>query len=921
VGAVLSGGKPVPHRQNDLAAATSEAGKPPSQDEHLGDIAQKSLDFFEEAAGAAREALGEERRPGMNVLAVVNTLTAEKAVHNLEGMNEARRRELLVLSTEPAIARIVAEDEYGKRKTYFISRATPHTKPRDGSAAASYRAPIGRLAALPVGGDLDVRTPAGVANMAVVERALLRPAHRDGEWDSVNSALQGETYGPLTITSFREFLRLRGITADEADLLEAALAEDRAAGIVAEGLRRNAITKMELRDQAVLDQYQDEIFRLPLDSRLVILGPPGTGKTTTLIKRLGLKLDHEYLTDEEKDLVATTAAGSAGHGRSWIMFTPTDLLRQYVKEAFARENIAASDEHISTWDDFRRDAARHRFGILRSGTGGGIFVMKDDALSLQGATLALQREWFADFDRWQSEYFWNDLRTNAQVLSVHKDSGISRLGARLLETLPGTLSGTNANAFPALAAMADEVQALIARLRTSTDATIRTAIGQELKKDKAFLNQLADFVATLADTEEGEDEDGEGEEDRRPIRVGKDAAVDALMRAIRGKARAKAVGRALNRETRNGRIIEWLGEDRGLPDSELLPIGESIQVQSAARRFVSPLQRYYSGLPGRYRRYRRARQAEGRWYSTGDFPASDVHPLEVDLMLLALLKAGRSMLGERRIARAFAQGEYRPLAPIRELYRTQVVVDEATDFSPIQLACMAQLSDPAANAFVACGDFNQRITSWGSRSDADLKWVYPDFEIRAITVTYRHSRQLNELARSIAQLSVPDTPEAQLPPRTDNDGFKPVLATDIGDHAAIGTWLSARIEEIERLSKVLPPIAVLVSNEEEVIPLADYLNGVLRGKNIRAVPCSRGQLAGQDNDVRVFDVSHIKGLEFEAVFFVGLDRLAQRYPDLFEKYLYVGATRAAMFLGMTTSAATLPDKMRAIEDHFGLKWP
>jgi DNA helicase IV len=79
--------------------------------------------------------------------------------------------------------------------------------------------------------------------------------------------------------------------------------------------------------------------------------------------------------------------------------------------------------------------------------------------------------------------------------------------------------------------------------------------------------------------------------------------------------------------------------------------------------------------------------------------------------------------------------------------------------------------------------------------------------------------------------------------------------------------------------------------------------------------------AGQDNDVRVFDVQHIKGLEFEAVFFVGLDRLAKRYPDLFEKYLYVGATRAAMFLGMTTAEATLPDKMRAIEDHFGLKWP
>jgi len=62
---------------------------------------------------------------------------------------------------------------------------------------------------------------------------------------------------------------------------------------------------------------------------------------------------------------------------------------------------------------------------------------------------------------------------------------------------------------------------------------------------------------------------------------------------------------------------------------------------------------------------------------------------------------------------------------------------------------------------------------------------------------------------------------------------------------------------------------------------------------------SWGQTVGQDNDVRVFDVQHIKGLEFEAVFFVDVDELAERLPTLFDRYLYVGATRAATYLGLT----------------------
>jgi hypothetical protein len=118
----------------------------------------------------------------------------------------------------------------------------------------------------------------------------------------------------------------------------------------------------------------------------------------------------------------------------------------------------------------------------------------------------------------------------------------------------------------------------------------------------------------------------------------------------------------------------------------------------------------------------------------------------------------------------------------------------------------------------------------------------------------------------------------------------------------------------------MPSIAVLVNGEEFVGPLATELDTMLRSLNVRAVPCRDGQAVGQDTDVRVFDVQPIKGLEFEAVFFVGIDELAEGAPRLFDKYLYVGATRARTYLGLTCSGNALPEKIAKLEDQFVRDW-
>ena len=879
-------------------------------------VAKNTLSIFEKIAGVALSKLRDAPAAGAEVLASVNTLTSPGAVRSLEQISRENRDSYQQLINEPAIARIVVVDGAGKKSTYYICRATPISLVGGEAMLASYRSPVGRLASLPVGGEFPLPQAGGSVTVEVLERAQLHPAMIDQEWDSRNSVLEGDDYGPVTVESLRALLM--GIPAE--DLLERLLAEETATANVREGIRRSVITKMGLRDQPILDRFQDEIFRLPLDSRLLILGAPGTGKTTTLIRRLGQKLDLAFLDEDERDTVNRAASGHArSHEQSWLMFTPTELLKQYVKEAFAREGIAASDQRIRTWSDYRRELARNVFGMLRTASGSGSFVVKEAADILGADAKTTQSDLFSDFNAWHASVFWDATKDAAHSLRQNPANAISALGKKLLSIVENAGSASTASVFVSLNAAVGEVQSLIDGRKKSTDKEIRDALTLQVNRNRKFLDDLAAFIDRLADIDdEPDDQDIEEEEDVSQPKTGLAGALSAYMRAARAQARAQANKRTLRKTTRNGRIAEWLG-DRSLLESKRSEVGESLLVQSAAQQFVNPVKRYIDGIPRRYRSFRRLCQSGGRWYRNEGFGHTDIHPLELDVVLLAVLRSAGELINEPRILRNIDNPFYATLKPIWQLYKNQVLVDEATDFSPVQLACMAAMSHPGIRSFFACGDFNQRVTTWGSRSVDDVKWALRDIEIKSISVSYRQSRQLNELAKQIVALSGRDAVEVVLPAQVNNEGVAPVLAEGMSEHATIVDWLAHRIVEIESLIMPMPSTAIFVNGEDKVQLISKSLNEALINQNTRVVACPNGQVMGQENDVRVFDVQHIKGLEFEVVFFIGIDQLANDHPDIFDNYLYVGATRAAIYLGMTCEGE-LPRKLVALKQLFGENW-
>ena len=145
--------------------------------------------------------------------------------------------------------------------------------------------------------------------------------------------------------------------------------------------------------------------------------------------------------------------------------------------------------------------------------------------------------------------------------------------------------------------------------------------------------------------------------------------------------------------------------------------------------------------------------------------------------------------------------------------------------------------------------------------------------------------------------------------------FRSALLEKYNSQEELCEWLRSRIIEVERSLAKLPSIAVLVNDESYVHGLSTCLNEALSDKNIQAVACPMGKVMGQDNDVRVFDIQHIKGLEFEAVFFIDIDELSGENDDLFDKYLYVGATRAATYLGIACKNG-LPEKLAPLYAEF-----
>lgn len=877
-----------------------------AQENVLATIAEEILDAFSSISEGARLALSQPQGR-------VDELLPVEGQKFLFKVHSDVRNSLERLLREPAIARVVIHwEENGHEETIYVSRGSGGGSATPNARLVSYLAPLGRLAELSAGDSEEIVLPKTRRSASIRERFLLHPTQDETGWDSKETEAEFPDWR-VVIESLRKLIarvaRAREV-APEVDFMAQLIAEEEARSLFAQERRRRTVDRMELRDQPVLDQFQGAVFRAPLEKRTVLLGPPGSGKTTTLIRRIAQKTRAEGLSEDERARLQRYGL-EAEMSDSWVMFSPTELLKLYVKEAFNREGVSAPNWNLRTWDSERTALGRDVFRFLRGASSGRYTVAPTDEMLSNPSSKGIGAI-YDDFSPEVDLTVGGNCKAALEFLSNSDDPDIRQTISTLSErtkTTPETVESMHA--FAQSEALRIRLSGLNSQIEKKSNV-----IANDLLTPKAQ-DRIRELAELLKDLERIPDEDAfdEDEDDEAEDASARDTrseqqdelrdralAARSLLRYVQRLGRSIVEGRRL--QSARDRVFQnWIGT-RQILRPQLEELGKLIQLRRHIRTLEGAARALVFGVPRVYARYRRRCLEQGKWFRTGiEVKARSLAPAEVDVLLLIMLRnARRTML---------MLPDARWLEPVRDRYLVQVMVDEATDFSCVQLAATIELSHPRVRSWLACGDFRQRITRQGISDGSDVSWIDRvtgvPIDTSEIETDYRQTPMLHAFAEALAigsaATNIPDTEDP-----------RPILAEGIHD-AKLAEWLAQRVLEVERSVGRLPSIAIFVDGDEKIDPLVEAVRPLLAEHNTRIVACHEGRVVGDEQEVRVFDIEYIKGLEFEAVFIVGLDGLATRVPDLFDRYLYVGVTRAATFLGVTCNQQ-LPRTLKFVGSFF-----
>lgn len=678
----------------------------------------------------------------------------------------------------------------------------------------------------------------------------------------------------------------------------------------------------ELRYQPILDPWQEEVKRSRLfDGTIAIDGGPGTGKTTSLIQRLKFLTDplaiNDYLgnlTRTQREKLTTT--------RSWIFFSPSDLLKQFLKNNMSREGLQANDETVKVWDEHKRTLLK-KYKLINADTQNPFLTLrnrKDEGLlPVDSKGLKQYIQAFSDFflssqnlklnkltEIDVSKFVWKDKGKSIQEYirrqeKAYNAEGLIRLYFNIQETYSFEVIEISKAFNELLKKIAGSVQVEIEK-----HETLKPQLEEMFKKWKEESKQESDDDASGSDEEF--DEDAEEVDDNAQYD-------EFLFRKLKSLVRKLALSqfdtnqKITKREKEFNEVV-----DHAVKISGINELGELGQLAFFIKYFEKITKGVTGNLiaeiPSLYKAFRKKVIKDG------------VLPIDLGLMkqIVELEREKNKRLHPEeqafliyyindlvkktyRVSRVKAEENNHPyFAAYREMSIPVIGVDEATDFHIIDLLCMHSLGDIDISSVTFSGDLMQRFTDVGIRRWNELQSFIPNFEVKQLLISYRQSPTLMQVAQHLYQTATSENAEYISYMDPDDKEPKPLYYVNEDEDETI-EWMANRILEIYKAyGNSIPSIAVFLPEENQLKSFALRLGEVdrLADVDIKVMACNDGQVLGEENTVRVFSLNYIKGLEFEAVFFHDIDSVFKaKAKDLMFKNLYVGLSRASFYLGIT----------------------
>ena len=680
--------------------------------------------------------------------------------------------------------------------------------------------------------------------------------------------------------------------------------------------------QMSLRRNPVLDKHQNKakFSNMYNGAAEIINGGPGTGKTTTMIQRLKLLIDRgdleNYianhpdckLTNQQLDYISSTQD-------NWIYFSPNELLKKYLQDNMNYEGLTGTNQRTAVWTDFLKNAVRDEYHLAGQDSPFDFMIPKKADKAIYSGNhyriikhftdffLNKVKEKFAKVAKIDCSKFDWKIQGNVIAKECAKAETISSISEllRFLIHIANVDKQIFVNGI-ALPTGSEITARYNQQARDMSDRYI-----QILKRDNVSkYDELLEYIKTQDKTAQSETDENEEIEEIELDFGNVDLQLFNKVNALIKKLALQQVDATAKLTPAQKTLFEYIKDV--IKEEELMEIADAAYFV----KYISPVLRGFSSyvlnpIPQYYKQFRKSLQEGDKadWDTAllaemlDTYKNKRLYNQEQDLLVGFINNICLSLYSVD--SKRFEDTKHQYLDAYKNLCRPVIGVDEATDYSVIDFYGIKSFGHYAVRSYTLCGDTMQLMKEDGITDWNILKHplLFEQLEVQNLNMSYRQSEELLELADKIYQeengtkspyecyLKGPKTP-------------KP-LWLELADIDEKADWISHRVLEIVKAyDNKMPTIAVFTENKRKAEELKDAIEDcdVLNPAGIEVKVCSDNNLEGEKT-LRIFPIDQVKGMEFEAVFFYDIDDIES--SSLINKYLYVGLSRASMYLAVTSN--------------------